>query len=173
MIYGLHAVGIVGLILFQSVFWQGVLLCNGLYDLFLPVMVCVTVSRPLGEAFFVIFFAGFLMDSLTGGAFGLYTLTYIWVLVGLKAVMGFLDKDSLALQLSAVLIGLLLENGFFAAAGLLPGRSFTQEGGALFKQLFWALFTAPLIMSGWLRFVDAVADRMPQLGDKSPTGRLS
>lgn len=172
MIYGLHAVGIIILILFQSVFWQVVLPFNGLYDLFVPVVVCVAIFRPPGEMFFVVFFAGLMMDSLTGGAFGLYTLTYIWIFVGLKAVTVFLDKDSFMLQLSAVLVGLLLETGFFAAAGLLPGGSFARESGALFGQLFWAILTAPFIISGWCRFVDAFVGRTSSPGGKLTAGGL-
>lgn len=172
MIYGLHVVGVIFLVLFQSVFWKGVLPFNGLYDLFLPIVVCAAVARPLGESLFVVALAGTIMDSMTGGAFGLYLLTYIWALGGVKAVTGFLDKDSLALQLPAVLVAILLENAFFAAAGLLPGRAVAAEGGALFRQLLWALITAPFIMSGWRLVFEALAGRKSLADGGSAAGDL-
>ena len=49
------------------------------YDLLIPFIVYLSLSRPVRESLPFILFLGYIMDNLSGGPFGLYLTTYFGI----------------------------------------------------------------------------------------------
>ncbi len=166
MIYCLHALAVLVIILLQSVIFPP----KGVYDLFILLSVYLALYRSAQEAVFIIIVFGLVMDSITGGVFGLHCLTYLWIFVGLRLIVTYLDKSSLFFQLGAVLAGILLENFFFWWAGVLPDSFTARESAFLFagliRQLILAGITAPLFLLWWRGVVDNLPHTFARLGKK-------
>ena len=85
------------------------------YDLLFPFIVFLSLFRPLRESIPVVLFFGIAMDTLSGGPFGLYLTTYLWLFVGVKWMTTFLDVSDSILLLFVVTSGVLLQNLIFIA----------------------------------------------------------
>jgi len=89
------------------------------------------------------------MDTLSGGAFGMYSTTYFWLYGAIAWLIGFLHFKNNLLLPFVVVVGVFLENMVFLGtiklghpAGALPGGIFRTVS----VQLLWALFTGPLLL---------------------------
>ncbi|RLC33184.1 MAG: rod shape-determining protein MreD [Deltaproteobacteria bacterium] len=149
MLYFIYGIVCIVIVVAQSTAYPVFLSLNGLYDVFLPFLVYLAVFRPVGEPIVAGIFAGVMMDSLSGGAFGLYTLSYLWITICIRFAIRFFDGDSILFQLSAVGLGELLENGLFWATEEIAGK-IGQEGfgvtPVLTRQLLPAILTGPLLV---------------------------
>ena len=110
------------------------------FDLLLPLVVYLGVFRPVPESIFLTLVFGITMDSLSGSPFGLYVITYAWMLIGVRGSMRFLDAGSYFLFPLILALGIVFENLLFA---------FSVSAGPSVKILvnaLWALATAPLFL---------------------------
>jgi cell shape-determining protein MreD len=110
------------------------------YDLLLPLVVYLGVFRPVAESMFLAAFFGVIMDCVSGTPFGLYFITYVWILLGVRGSMRLLDAGSYFLFPLILSAGLLLEHLLFAfSISRLPSAQ------ALLSAL-WAIATAPFFL---------------------------
>lgn len=119
------------------------------YDLLFPFIVFLSLFRPLRESIPVVLFFGFAMDTISGGPFGLYLTTYLWLFVGVKWMTTFLDVSDSILLLFVVTSGVLIQNLIFIAAIIIfspVSLSFSQAMNTLGVQLLWATFTGPILL---------------------------
>jgi len=118
-----------------------------LYDLLVPFIIYLGLFRPTRESIFVILFIGFLIDSLSGGLFGLYITTYFWLFIGVQWLRKNFQVENSLLFLVIVAIGVLVENCIFIAIPSILGPT-SQLSKAEIKiilwQVLWALFTGPI-----------------------------
>ncbi len=117
---------------------------RGCYDLFIVLVVFLGLYRKAHESIPVILLAGFLMDNLYNGPFGLYITSYIWLFVCIKWSSVYFNVRSNMFLIFAVAAGVLFENFIFinffiiSDSGLsLFGRLFSK----VFIQFIWAVFS--------------------------------
>lgn len=119
------------------------------YDLLAPFSIYLGLFRPTRESILVILFMGFVMDSLSGGLFGLYMTTYFWLFIGVRWLTKFFQIENSTLFLFIVAIGVLLENCIFIGISFILG-SISQISKVEIKNISWqvflALFTGPFFL---------------------------
>ena len=138
------------LIILQTTIMPYLPLLDKFYDLLIPFIVYLSLSRPVRESLPFILFLGFIMDNLSGGPFGLYLTTYFWLYVGVKGITMFIQVGNrLAIITLIVAGGVLFENlislGAFAFLG--PGQQFAGDALEIVAiQVLWAIFTGSLFL---------------------------
>ena len=154
------------LVIIQTVIFPYFSLFNRFYDLMLPFVIFLGMFRPFRESIAVVTLAGLLVDSLSGGYFGLYITIYIWLFLAIKWVVKFLQLQHgiILLVVSAVcvfvenvvLFGAIAFSGHEGTAGVYVLRTIAM-------QLVWAIITGPLIVMGlvqmhgiWVRFTENI-----------------
>ena len=160
MTYLLHTLMGLSLIVFQTAVRPQIGFLGGIYDVLIVYVVFLGLFRPLREALAVIFVLGFVMDSLSGGPFGLFLTTYFWLLVIMRLVTRFLHPDNLVLRFFAVGIGVVVQNGLYIGLALLLEElafSLAPIKQAAMTQLFWALGTG-LILVTFFRHAQRIWD---------------
>jgi len=79
------------LVILQTTVMPYLPLLEKFYDLLIPFIVYLGLSRPVRESLPFVLFLGFIMDNLSGGPFGLYLTTYFWLYVGVKGITMFIQ----------------------------------------------------------------------------------
>jgi len=138
-----------GCIVIQTTLFPLVASLSGFYDLLIPFVVYLGLFRPLKEGLPVVFCLGIAMDTLSGGAFGIYSTTYLWLYGVIAWMIGFLHfKNTLRLPF-IVVVGVLLENLVFLGTVKLGNPDATLPlglGRMATVQLLWAVFTGPPLL---------------------------
>jgi cell shape-determining protein MreD len=117
------------------------------FDMLLPLVIYLSVFRPVAESLALVAFFGIIMDCLSGSPFGLYVITYIWLLIGVRGSMRFLDAGSYFLFPLIMMLGMVFEYFLFAfstsrspSAGILVTALWAIVAAPFFLMLFNALF---------------------------------
>lgn len=110
------------------------------FDMLLPLVIYLSVFRPVPESIPLVVFFGIIMDCLSGSPFGLYVITYIWLLLGVRGSMRFLDAGSYFLFPLILMLGMVIEHLLFAVS-----TSRSPSVGILVHSL-WAIVTAPFFL---------------------------
>ena len=149
MTYCFHVGICLCLVLFQTTVMPYFHLFDRFYDLLSPFVIYLSLFRSLRQSIPVILFFGFLMDSLSGGPFGLYLTTYIWLFIGVKWIITFLHLGDSLLLPFLVAAGVLLQNCIFIGtiAMFEPGTQFLSAAVSIVTiQVLWAIFTGPILL---------------------------
>ena len=114
------------------------------YDLLIPFVLYLGLFRPLAEGLSLILIFGFVMDSFSGGPFGLYMIAYFWLFICMRGVILFVQSGSIILRVFVVGAGVLLENaiilGTLVVLGMDRGISASDVRTAVL-QILWAVCT--------------------------------
>ncbi len=118
------------------------------FDLFLAFMVYLAVFRPLHESIPLLLFAGILMDTLSGGPFGLYLTSYVWMFIALRLAALVIRVDAPILLVILMVAGVLLQNLVFVAT--MTAFELTRLGpgdmvNRFTEQVGWVLLTGPFL----------------------------
>lgn len=129
------------LVIFQTTIIPHIDLFNNFYDLLIPFIIYLGLFRPAREGILFILVLGFIMDSLSGGPFGLYLTTYFWLFIVVKIVIKYLHACNNILLLFIVAAGVLMENIIFIASVSMFGpdsRFLAITMRAVIFQILWA-----------------------------------
>ena len=125
-------------------------LVDKFYDLLIPFIVYLGLSRPIREGVFFVLLLGFIMDNLCGGPFGLYMTSYFWLFVGVKGVTMFIQvANRLVIITLIIAMGVLLENVIILGAFAVFGARQQFAGDAVkivTVQVLWAMVTGSLLL---------------------------
>jgi len=149
MTYCFHVGICICLVLFQTTVMPYFNIFNGFYDLLSPFFIYLSLYHSLRQSIPVILFFGFVMDSLSGGPFGLYLTTYVWLYVGVRWMVTFLHVGDSFLLPFVVAAGVLLQNCIFIGtiAMFKPGTQFLSAAiSTVTVQVLWAIFTGPIFL---------------------------
>ena len=138
-----------GFVVVQTTLFPLVAWLDGFYDLLIPFVVYLGLFRPPKEGLPVVLFLGLAMDTLSGGAFGIYSTTYLWLYGVIAWLIGFLHFKNNLLLPFVVVVGVFLENMVFLGTVKLGHPDAALPLGFLQTvavQLLWALFTGPLLL---------------------------
>lgn len=142
------------LVIIKTTLIPGLELFDRFYDLLIPIVVYLSLFRPIREGAPIVLFFGLIMDSLCGGPVGLYLATYIWLYTGMRWLSRFLHTRSFVLLALSVTFGVAFEGVVMLAymALLSPTAIIPEDTGrTLAMQLIWSLLTGPVILGiiGW------------------------
>jgi cell shape-determining protein MreD len=119
------------------------------YDLLIPIVVYLGFFRSLKEGIPLVLFFGIVMDGLSGGPAGLYTITYSWLYVAILFLSQVLHSGNWLLLAVAVACGVVFEVLIllFYIVFLAPTASMPVDAvETIVLQIIWALTTGPLIL---------------------------
>jgi rod shape-determining protein MreD len=150
MSYFFNIGGSLFLVILQTTVMPYLPLLDNFYDLLIPFIIYLSLSRPVSESLPFVLFLGFIMDNLSGGPFGLYLTTYFWLYVGVKGITTFIQVGNRLVIISLIVAGgVLFENLILLGAFALAG-SRQQFAGDVIKivavQTLWAIFTGALFL---------------------------
>jgi len=122
---------------------------NAVYDLLIPIVVFVRLRLPVKEGVFIVLFMGYVMDLVSGGQFGLYMTTYLWVFIGVKLISNYFSvQENFSLSVLLV-VCVLFENLLFLVFSLGVGDGAflaARMVGPLLWQVALAALTGPFIL---------------------------
>ena len=137
------------LILLETTIFPLLPFLRGSYDLMVPFVIYLGLYRPLAEGLPVAAVCGLLVDNLSGGPFGLYLFTYIWLLIGLRWTLQFFRLANPLVLPLVVVLGAIFEVVVVFGTLAVAARSLAPLTVALSRvagQLLWALITGPLLV---------------------------
>ena len=125
-------------------------LLDRFYDLMIPFVVYLGLSRPIRESLPFVLFLGLIMDNLSGSPVGLYLTTYVWLFVGVKGITSLLQVGNrLVIIMLMIATGVLIENLIFLGTLTVLGSDQQLAGNAaktVTVQVLWAIWTGPLLL---------------------------
>ena len=138
------------LVILQTTVMPYMPLLNRFYDLLIPFIVYLGLSRPVRESLPFVLFLGFIMDNLSGGPFGLYLTTYFWLYLGVKGITMFIQVGNRLIIVTMVIAsGVLFENLILLGSFAILKNRPQFAGNAIeivAAQILWAIFTGALFL---------------------------
>ena len=138
------------LVILQTTVMPYLPLLHSFYDLLIPFIVFLGLSRPVRESLPFIFFLGFIMDNLSGSPFGLYLTAYFWLFVGVKGITKLLQVGNRLFIITLIVAtGVLIENLIFLGTLTILGPDQQLAGDAaktVTIQILWAIWTGPIFL---------------------------
>ena len=137
------------LVIIKTTLIPGLPLLEKFYDLLIPLVIYLSLFRPMREGAPLALFFGLMMDGLCGGPVGLYLTTYIWIYAGMRWAGQFLRTGNMILLTLAVGIGVTFEcivmlmYMLVLAPSALPPEDTART---VAYQIVWALLTGPVIL---------------------------
>ncbi len=110
MIYLVYIVVFFSLMLFQTTILPAFYDFFIIYDLVIIFVIYIGFYSSLLEGLPIVILMGIIMDCLSGGAFGVFTTSYLWLYVVVTVVIQYLHVASRFLLIIAVVAGVLWEN---------------------------------------------------------------
>lgn len=121
------------------------------FDLVLPVVIYLAAFRPLHEALLFTVFLGVVMDNLSGGPFGLYLTSYVWLFIGARTAATVVRAEN-PIMIVLILIGAVAAQNalFFAVLGTAGLGYFSERFAAriAIEQIGWVLLIGPFLACG-------------------------
>ena len=138
------------LVILQTTVMPYIPLLDKFYDLLIPFIVYLSLSRPVRESLPFVLFLGFIMDNLSGGPFGLYLTTYFWLYLGVMGITMFIQVGNrLSIITIVIASGVLFENLILLGSFAILGNRQQFAGNAIeivAAQILWAIFTGALFL---------------------------
>ena len=151
--------------IFQAVIMPHFPFSSSFYDLLVPFIVYLGAYRPIRENIPAALILGFIMDGFSGGAFGVYTTTYLWLALSIRWISTVIHLNNYMLLPIILAIGVLIENGllFIAIEMANPEFHFSfSKIGAVSAQIFWILFTGPFFLIFFSKIFDPLIAKEPE-----------
>lgn len=165
--------GVIGvlLIVIQTSLFSDLLARYHLFNLMTPFIIYIGLFRSLPESIAAALLLGALMDAVTGGPFGVYMMTYFWIVVGERWGRQFLHAGSILLLPMMCAFGVMIENSALIGVSLASGNGdvlLPAAYRALVIQMVWAVFLGPPIIAV-IQLLHTVLDR--RSGEASQAGQ--
>jgi cell shape-determining protein MreD len=137
------------LVIFQTTIYYAVPALNHFVDLLIIFVIYAGLFLPFLESIVIVLVLGALMDSITGGLFGLYLSIYFWIIVGLRPFVTLLNLNNahtlrLLLGIAIGFENLMLFIGTVALKQEIVLSSAFFRGMAF--QLIWTLTLGPFLI---------------------------
>jgi rod shape-determining protein MreD len=153
MIYGYHLIICLLLIIFQTTLLAGGDTAH-LYDLLAPFVVYLGVYHLPRRAIPVLVLGGLAMDGISGGVFGVHLTAYLWMYVGVRWAIQFLQVGNVILLPILVTAGVVFESLVVAfSAVVLTSAPWPVESmfPVVSGQVLWGAVTGPFLMLFFIR----------------------
>jgi hypothetical protein len=137
------------LVIFQTTIYYAVPALNHFVDLLITFVIYAGLFLPFIESIVLILVLGALMDSITGGLFGLYLSIYFWIIVGLRPFVTLLNLKNVHTLRLLLAIAIGFENLMLYVGTVALNREivFSSESiRGMAYQLFWTLAIGPFLI---------------------------
>jgi rod shape-determining protein MreD len=107
------------------------------------------------ESLFFTLAIGFVMDSITGGPFGIFISVYFWLFAGTRWGMQYFQTGTTFLLPFVIGAGVLVENIFILSVTAFTAKDALFPPGVTEQvawQVFWAAVTGPIILM-FIKFI--------------------
>jgi len=121
---------------------------NRFYDLLIPLIIFLAAHKPINNGLFIIIGLGIIMDILSGGAFGIFSITYLWLFIFVRWITVFLHAHSTILLILIVAAGTIIENLFFLITIVINNNILIPIDilKTFIGNILWAIITGPFIL---------------------------
>jgi hypothetical protein len=153
--YVLYTLVCLFLIILQTAIFPHITLFANCYDLLIPFVLYLAFFRPVVEGVIVTLVVAFIMDSLTGGPFGIFISIYFWFFVGTRWGMRYFHSGTTVFLPFVIGAGVLVENvTLISVSAIITKESVFPPGvaGSIAWQVLWAIITGPFIFM-FIKFV--------------------
>lgn len=138
------------LVILQTTVMPYLSMLDRFYDLLIPFIVYLSLSRPVREGLLFVCFLGFIMDNLSGSPFGLYLTSYLWLFIGVKAITQLLQVGKRVFIITFIVAaGVLAENLIFLGSFAIfsPEQQLADDAVKIVAvQILWALLTGSVFL---------------------------
>lgn len=138
------------LVILQTTVMPSLSLLDRFYDLLIPFIVYLSLSRPVREGLLFVCFLGYIMDNLSGSPFGLYLTSYLWLFIGVKAITQLLQVGKRVFIITFIVAaGVLAENLIFLGSFAIfsPEQQLADDAVKIVAvQILWALLTGSVFL---------------------------
>ena len=137
------------LVIFQTTIYYAIPALNHFVDLLITFAIYAGLFLPFLESIVLILVLGALMDSITGGLFGLYLSIYFWIIVGLRPFVTLLNLKNVhtLMLLLGIAIGFKNLMLFVGTVALKQEIVFSSESiREMVYQMFWTLALGPFLI---------------------------
>lgn len=151
MIYGCYFFISLFLIVLKTVIIDFFPFALNFYDPLIALVLYLALFRPVRENVVVMIALGVVMDTLSGGPFGIYLTTYFWLFAIVRYITRFLQFSNTIILPFVVAGGVALENFVFAVTIAMSQWRWPLNAPELhwvMVQFFWALLTGPFLLLG-------------------------
>lgn len=149
MIYLLNFITCLLLVIFQTAFLSDFHFAEKIFDLGICYVISLCLFYPSRVMIPFVLFLGFLMDSLSGGAFGLYMSVYFWMAISIRWAMNFFKINSILIIPIVISIGILFQNAVFLGTLFLLNRDIQIPISAIKTvgiQVLFGFFMGPILV---------------------------
>lgn len=143
-----------------------------LFDLPTPFILWLGLFRPFREGLPAALVAGFVMDTFSGGPFGLYMTVYFWLTLAVRWITRYLHAGNVFLFPLVLAVAVVIEHAVFlvCAAFLQEGFHFPADGFHVVTiQVVWAILAGPIFLKAFayldLRRSALVRELVDRAGD--------
>jgi rod shape-determining protein MreD len=116
------------------------------FDFLLPWVIYLAAFRPVHETLPFVLFTGALMDSLSGGPFGLFLTSYLWTFIAVRLTTSVIRAENPLLLVCIIIAAVVGQNAlFFAVLGTGDDDSSAVTGvvRVISEQIGWVLLIGP------------------------------
>jgi rod shape-determining protein MreD len=121
------------------------------FDLLLPWVIYLAAFRPVHETLPFVVFMGALMDNLSGGPFGLYLTSYVWLFIMVRLAATLLRAENVMVLVLIIIAAVASQNGLFFMVLGMSGAGAHSPGELIrvvSEQIGWVLLIGPLFALG-------------------------
>lgn len=143
MKYGFYLLSGGGLFFLQTSVIPYFQIFGGIYDTLIPFILYLSLFCPFVEGLLTVVACGFIMDSLGGGPFGIFSTSYIWIFIGVKQLTTYVNISGAILISLLTMLGVLIENAvIFGILGFMEKTVPAEEAFLTVSlQLIWSACT--------------------------------
>lgn len=149
MIYLFYIVTFLGVAVFKTSIVPQVPLFYGFYDILLLFVIFFGFYRTIRESLVFIAFFGLAMDAVSGGPFGLYTTSYLWLYAFVLWLTQFMRVTNSMILPLVVICSVIIQNAIFLGSMTLLQTTAVLPSDSLqvvLTQIAWGAFTGPIII---------------------------
>lgn len=147
MSYFLYIASGLILVILQTTVIPRVPAMSGCFDLLLPWVIYIAAFRPVHETLPFVVFMGVLVDSLSGGPFGLYLTSYGWLFAAVRLTAAVIRAENPLLLVGIILLAVAGQNAlFYSVLGSAADEASTADAvRVVMQQLGWVLLAGPAV----------------------------
>jgi cell shape-determining protein MreD len=149
----------IAIVVGQTTILKLTFLQNGVYDLLIPMVVFARLNLSVKTAGVIALVMGYVMDLFSGGQFGLYITSYLWILIGVKVISGYFSIQGSISRAILIALCVLFENVIFFLFSGGPVKEVLMEGHKLrsvILQTSLAAISGPVIVMGLERIYQRI-----------------
>lgn len=151
MSYFLYIASSLSLVICQTTLLPRLGFAGHFFDLLLPWVIYLAAFRPVNETLFFVLFMGALMDNLSGGPFGLYLISYVWLFIAVRLAAAVVRAENPMVLVLIMVSAVAFQNTLFVMTLGISGAGVLSSGDVIrvvSEQVGWVMLLGPVLAIG-------------------------